>query len=160
MPGYHQRQTCPNGHVTSNYVGTPHGNAHMQTFCDECGAQTIVNCPSCRSPQRGSIRDVLSAGKPVPDAYCWNCGKPYPWTELQTEAALEMIQEEQDLNESDKAVLSAALPDLISETPRTALAATRFKRIVSSAGPTFRAATYKFIVDVSSETAKKIILGG
>jgi hypothetical protein len=68
-----------------------------------------------------------------------------------------MIQEDQDLKESDKGILSAALPELISDTPRTALAATRFKRIVSGAGATFKAAMYKFAVDVTSETARKII---
>lgn len=48
---------------------------------------------------------------------------------------------------------------LTSENPRTSLAATRFKRIIRKAGKAVGKAVQKAIVDVVSETAKKIILG-
>lgn len=159
MPGYHQRQTCLNGHITSNYVGTAHGNAHMQPFCGMCGAETIVNCPSCRKPQRGSLQDVLVSGDSTPDSYCWSCGKPYPWTEGRISAVAELVQEEEQLSEQDKLTLTTSLPELVSDTPRTTLAATRVRRIAGKVGGTFKAAMYKFAVDCASETAKKIVLG-
>jgi hypothetical protein len=103
--------------------------------------------------------DEVSVFKGAPDAFCRNCGKPYPWTERQLEAAGELVKEEAVLSEADKAILTAALPDLMSNTPRTTLAAMRFKRIVGSAGKGFREAMYRFLVDFSSETAKKIVMG-
>jgi hypothetical protein len=159
MPGYYQRQTCLNGHIISNSVGTPHGNAHMQAFCSKCGEETIVSCPSCGTPQHGNLKDVMPFGDSKADAYCWNCGKPYPWTERQFAATAELVNEEEQLSEQDKRLLTSSLSDLASDTPNTALAATRFRRIVAKAGGTFKTAMYKFIVDFCSETAKKIVLG-
>lgn len=157
--GFHGRQTCLNGHVITSYLGKPFGEVRRQTHCSRCGEKTIEACPSCNEPQRGFPLSGTRADNAEPQAYCHKCGKPYPWTERRTQAALEMIQEEDHLKDSDKALLSASLSELISDTPKTALAATRFKRIVSGAGATFRAAMYKFVVDVASETAKKIIEG-
>jgi hypothetical protein len=159
MPGYYQRQTCLNGHITSNTVGTPYGNAHMQPFCGDCGAETVVNCPSCNQAQRGTLRDAMTVGKKTPDAFCWNCGKAYPWTERQIAATAALVNEEEQLSEDDKRLLTSTLADLASDTPNTALAATRFKRIVGKVGGTFKTAMYKFIVDFTSETAKKIVMG-
>jgi hypothetical protein len=69
------------------------------------------------------------------------------------------VNEEEQLSEEDKRLLTSSLSDLASDTPSTALAATRFRRIVAKVGGTFKTAMYKFIVDFSSETAKKIVLG-
>jgi hypothetical protein len=71
----------------------------------------------------------------------------------------ELISEEEELSEEDKRKLTASLPDLLADTRGATLAATRFKRIVAKTGKGFRDAMYKFIVDCSSETAKKIVLG-
>jgi hypothetical protein len=69
------------------------------------------------------------------------------------------VNEEELLTEEDKLLLTSSLSDLASDTPSTALAATRFRRIVAKVGGAFKVAMYKFIVDFSSETAKKIVLG-
>jgi hypothetical protein len=157
MSDYYQRQTCLNGHIISNYIGASFGTP--QNHCSKCGAKTIVECPNCNLPQHGSPRDFAGMGAETPDAYCWNCGVPFPWTQRQIEATVELVNEEELLSEEDKKILASSLSDLASDTPKTALAATRFKRIVSKVGGSFRAAMYKFIVDFSSETAKKIVLG-
>ena len=128
-------------------------------FCSKCGAETIVNCPVCNAPQHGSIEGVISTGSKIPHAYCHSCGKAYPWTTKQLEATSELVKEDEFLSDEDKATLTKSLPDLMADTPSTALAATRFKRIVGKTGPAFKAAMYKFIVDVSSSTAKKIVCG-
>jgi hypothetical protein len=70
-----------------------------------------------------------------------------------------MVNEEEQLGEEDKRLLTASLPDLVTDTPSTVLSATRFKRIVGGVGGGFKKAMYQFIVDVSSETAKKIVMG-
>jgi hypothetical protein len=61
------------------------------------------------------------------------------------------------LNDEERAVLVQSLPDLISENPRTAVAATKFKRMVVKAGSEAGDLFKKILVDVASETAKKII---
>jgi hypothetical protein len=157
MKQFYDRQTCVNGHIASNYLGS--GFETPQKFCTKCGAETIVNCPVCGTPQQGAPVDFAAVFNGPPDAYCRNCGKPYPWTESQLEAASELVKEEDQLSDDDKAVLTKSLPDLMAETPRTTLAATRFKRILGKAGPSFKDAMYKFVVDFSSETAKKIVTG-
>ena len=158
MTSYYGRQTCGNGHVISNYLGDPFHGA-TASFCRKCGAETITNCSACGAAQRGAIEGGAFTPNLPADAYCHNCGKPYPWTLKQVEAAAEMVKEDEQLSYEDKATLTKSLPDLIADTPSTTLAATRFKRIVDKTGPVFKAAMYKFIVDVSSSTAKKIVCG-
>jgi hypothetical protein len=94
-----------------------------------------------------------------PDAYCWNCGRPYPWTSARLEAAAELAQEDESLTDADKQQLVSTFVDITSENPRTTVAATRFKRIIRKAGKAVGEAVQKTIVEVASETAKKIILG-
>ncbi|MDR3575043.1 MAG: DUF2321 domain-containing protein [Anaerolineaceae bacterium] len=154
---YYARQTCVNGHIISNMLES--ANEASAKFCSKCGAETIINCPACNTPQHGAIEGVVSMGSKVPDAFCHSCGKPYPWTNKQLEATSELVKEDEQLSDEDKATLTKSLPDLMADTPSTALAATRFKRIVGKAGPVFKAAMYKFIVDVSSSAAKKIVCG-
>jgi hypothetical protein len=131
----------------------------MQAFCSECGESTIINCLSCGMPQHGSLRDLPIISDPKPDAFCWNCGKQYPWTERQFAATATLVNEEELLSKEDRRLLASSLSDLISDTPNTALAATRFRRIVAKVGGTFKTAMYKFVVDVSSETVRKIVMG-
>jgi hypothetical protein len=157
MIEYYGRQTCLNGHVISNYVGSEFET--KSPFCRKCGAETITDCPACGKPQQGAVDGGAYTRDLQADSYCHNCGKPYPWTERRLEATSELVQEEEQLNEKDKRVLNASLPDLVTDTPSTVLAATRFKKIVGSVGGGFKSAMYQFVVDVSSETAKKIVLG-
>jgi hypothetical protein len=157
MADYYARQTCLNGHVISNFIGASF--APPQNHCGKCGEKAIINCPSCDAPQRGNSANVVGFGSKTPLSYCPNCGKPYPWTERQLAVAIALVNDEGLLGEEDKRLLTASLPDLVTDTPSTVLAATRFKRIVGSVGGGFKKAMYRFIVDVSSETAKKIVLG-
>lgn len=156
MSDYYARQTCLNGHVISNWIGASFGSDAK--YCGSCGEKAIIECPSCNTPQRGNSKDSVGYGSKVPLSYCPNCGRPYPWTERKIAATAEMVKEEEHLSEEDKELLASSLFDLASDTPRTALAATRFKRIVGKAGGVFKAAMYKFLVDCASETAKKIVM--
>ena len=55
-------------------------------------------------------------------AYCSNCGKPHPWTEKALEAVQELIDETEGLSKEDKDKLKQSIPDLLTETPKTAVA--------------------------------------
>jgi hypothetical protein len=157
MSDRYVRQTCLNGHIITSTIGS--GDEDPQPFCSRCGEETIIKCPACGKPQMGWPENVIRAYEESPDAFCWNCGKPYPWTERQIAATAELVKEEEMLSEEDKQLLTASLPDLVSDSPRTTLAATRVKRIAGKVGGAFKAALYKFAVDCASETAKKIVTG-
>jgi hypothetical protein len=60
-------------------------------------------------------------------------GKPTHWTSTARDAARELIAETA-ATEEDQAKLSESLDDLMSETPRTALAVSRFKKFFAGAG--------------------------
>jgi hypothetical protein len=53
--------------------------------------------------------------------------------------------------------LAKSLPDLVANTPRTAVAATRFKRLMLKAGAEAGSAFEKILVNVVAEAAKKIL---
>ncbi len=50
-----------------------------------------------------------------------------------------------------------SLDDIVRDTPKTTVAATRFKRILAKAGTGAGQAFRDILVDVISETAKKMI---
>ena len=59
----------------------------------------------------------------------------------------------------EKDQLKASFDDLVRDTPRTELAATRFKKLAVKAGKGTAEALKEIIVQVASETAKKLLLG-
>ncbi len=68
-----------------------------------------------------------------------------------------MIQELDELSDSERANLKSSIDDILNETPKTLLAVTRFKKAISKLGKDMGNALYKVLVDVASETVKKII---
>jgi len=159
MSHFYGRQTCLNGHVVTSYVGATFADERMQPFCSQCGERTITDCPSCKFPQRGYSVDAVMSEKTTPRAFCGNCGKPYPWTERQLAAAAELVAEDEMLNATEKEQLTASFSEMTSENPRTTLAATKFKKLAAKAGKGLGEALQKTLVDVLSETAKKVLLG-
>ena len=155
---YDVMQVCLNGHkITGALKARPElGTQH----CRDCGAVAISKCQNCNTDIRGyhhvpGIVD-LTGGPEVP-AFCHACGKPYPWTESRLKAAQELSQEVEGLSDSERETLRASLDDLVRDTPRTTVAATRFKRLAAKAGKGAADAFKNLLVDVLSETAKKVI---
>ena len=79
--GYHDaQQVCMNGHqITDNYHRSPE---FRRSFCDQCGAQTIHQCPKCGADIKGDYHaeGVVAIGftTPVPE-FCDKCGSKFPW---------------------------------------------------------------------------------
>lgn len=119
-------------------------------FCPTCGRPATNKCSRCQSPI------MVDSTRP---SYCRKCGSSFAWTDAALAATAELVQEEEQLSEQDKLTLTSSLPELICDSPRTTLAATRVRRIAGKVGGAFKAAMYKFAVDCASETAKKIVLG-
>lgn len=146
-------QICLNGHViTTAFEDFPD---HRSDYCPACGEKTIHACTNCNVPIRGHLRGAFGTGNEPVKPYCHNCGKPFPWTERALAAAKELA-EESALSEADQQILTESIRGMTSDTANTPLAASRFKKLVAKAGPVVGEAIRKTIVDVISESAKKM----
>lgn len=158
VEGYDVAQVCLNGHpANSTFRRMPQFN---KKFCDECGAETITNCPRCQEPIRGLYWGSMSLNPYVPPKFCHNCGAPYPWTEKRLAAARDLTDELSGLNADEKASLSKSLHDLIKESPSTPVAIARFKRLVAKAGNAAAEGFKSILIDIVSEAVKKQIWPG
>ena len=153
---YDVAQICMNGHVINTAIHKlPY---RSQSHCDKCGAETITNCPSCDTPIRGSYlsprryAEILDITSP---AFCLNCGEPFPWTKTRLKVAKEMALELDALSDEEQSALAKNLDDLVRETPRTPLAVTRTKKILSKVGAEAYDVFRKLLVDITSEAIRK-----
>ena len=89
--------------------------------------------------------------------YCLKCGKPYPWTEKRLRAAKELADEFEELDQADRDKLKESLDDLVKDSPATEVAGKRVKKIVAKLGKESADAIKSIIIDIVSETAKKIL---
>ena len=155
MGEYDTALVCLNGHmINGQYNDSPQ---HNKKFCDKCGSPTIHQCPKCNANLQGDyiVRVYFGIGDstPVP-AYCFNCGQPFPWTETRLSAARELILES-DLPDKEK--LSENLTDLISDTPKTTLAASRWRKALEKIGKPSAEIFQKVLTEILTETAKKLL---
>ncbi len=154
---YDIARICLNGHIINSFVITrPHNN---KTFCDKCGLVTVTNCLACKAEIRGGLcyGNAVSRLLITLPAFCPSCGKPYPWTEAKIQAAHELAQELENISDDEKKILAHSIDEIAKETPKTTLAATRFKKMLSKTSRPVVDAFRDILVDVASETAKKLI---
>lgn len=129
-----------------------------EEFCEKCGAKVISKCPHCNSPIKEwhyygvVVGSSPSFEKPM---FCRSCGRPYPWTEAALEATSLMIQEDSELSELERQNLESALPDIMTETPKTKLASIRVKKALLTAGEFTVEAIRQFVIDFGCELAKQ-----
>ena len=154
---YETAQICLNGHVTTSGIETSPESA--APYCPQCGSKTITQCQHCQARIRGyyMVPGVIAVFEYHKPSFCHNCGNPFPWTEQALEAAKELALEEHTLNPEERQQLADSLNDLVRDTPRTQLAATRFKRLIGKATSATASALRDIMVDIASETAKKAI---
>lgn len=161
MSYYDVAQVCINGHlVNDRYRGRPQ---HNKRFCTKCGAQTIAKCPACGADIQGDyiVEGVITIGAepPPPPAFCHNCGKPFPWTEARLEAMRELTQEVGELGD-EREKLVGSLPDLVVDTPRTQLAAARWRKALAKVGDQVKPAIMQMLIEIATEGAKKLLFPG
>lgn len=154
---YDVAEVCPNGHVANHSTQTY--PQHNRTFCEKCGEKTITKCPACHEPIRGDyhVSGYVGPSGYEPPAFCSDCGRPFPWTDRRLAAAKELVLEAEHLTADERIQLAETLDDIVRDVPRTQIAAMRFKRLATKAGAATAGALRDIIVDVASETAKKII---
>ena len=100
---------------------------------------------------------MAGSGPYRPPKYCGECGKPFPWTEKALQAAKEYTDELVELTPDEKVMLKEVLDDLTSDTARTSLAASRFKKFMTKIAPAAGGVLQKIIEAVATEAAKKMI---
>jgi len=155
LKGYDTAQVCLNGQPINEFAESQ--PAHNAKFCDKCGAETITACPKCNATIKGHYHSpgVLAFSNYKPPAFCYQCGLPYPWTTSRLNAARELTNELENLDEQERESLSKSLDDLIRETPSTPVAVNRFKKLVKKAGSVAADGLKSILVDVITEAAKK-----
>jgi len=159
---YATAAVCLKGDVSTPDLETQ--GARLSKFCSNCGAEVITACPSCNAPIRGfyippGVSGVGGIFKSLA-SFCHDCGKPYPWMIENLAAAKGLADELDNLSSEDREKLKTAIDDVITSGPRAEAGAARIKRIVGRAGTAAGQALWKIIVDIASEAAKKIMLGG
>lgn len=157
-PWYDVAQVCLNGHLINDRAKS--SPQHNQAFCGKCGKATITACLKCNEPLRGyyHVPRVVSLGaSEFTASFCAACGTPYPWTAEKLEAARAYADEAEGLSPEEKETLKKSFDDLIVESPRTQLAAIRFKKLLPKIGQQIGGALRDLLVDIVSETAKKAL---
>lgn len=153
--GYYEYATiCLNGHEIS---GT---KANAQPHCEECGAKTISNCQCCGEPIHGKYQAdgvVMIGFRYTKPYYCWSCGEPYPWTEKILKNAVEILSLDETLNERDKEMIKASIPNLIVETPDSPIAVAKYKSGVAKAEEFVKESLRQLLIDVVSETIRRAL---
>lgn len=158
MDVYDVAQICLNGHVSNSGYNTR--SYDNKDFCEKCGAPTIVSCSKCGNPIRGSSTNPFTGIAQkyfIVPVFCEHCGSPYPWTVTAIEAAKELAYELELLEEQEQTALANTIDDLVQESPKTQVAAVRFKRLMLKAGERVGALFKDILTDVLSETIKKTI---
>lgn len=156
MGCYLTAQVCLNGHVIIDNI--EHNSNLCEKFCHICGAETICECLNCHTPIRGKyyVSGITAVGfgyDPAP-AYCYNCGKPFPWTENALEATRIALDEADELKAEDREKLKNSLPDLLAETPQTNLAVTRLKKVFLYAGKFTKDVVLNFVNSFACDAVK------
>jgi hypothetical protein len=122
-------------------------DAH-HAFCTTCGAATISACQHCETEIE------VSLGRP---GYCGGCGKSFPWTEIALSVAKEYADELDELSPEEKTALKETFDDLTTDTNRTPLAVSRFKKVMNKIGPGAAAVFNKIIETIATEATKRML---
>ena len=136
-------QVCLNGHqITATAATAP---AFCKPFCPDCGAETIMACPTCKAAIQGfyHIQGVFSFREPPIPNNCHQCGTAYPWRQAAIANAIEVLQMELEGHDA------ASIPELVAaastEVPGTQIAALKLKRILPKIGKTRLLSRYLLI---------------
>lgn len=158
MGYYDVAQICLNGHIINGSSSrSPEFN---QKFCNLCGSETITRCTKCNMTINGTyyFEDLFppSSLDKSPN-YCQHCGEPYPWTKNSLEATEELLAIEDCLTEEELSYLRENMNSLLVDTPKSKVVATKFKLALGKITSATGSAIKDIMVDIASESVKKII---
>lgn len=148
---------CANGHVlTDELERLPAKNAR---FCPECGEGTLTTCPECDAPVRGRYHEPPLTCPPLrtPPSFCHDCGEPYPWTRETLQAAADLIDRIKRLSQEERAALKTELGEIMTDNPRTKIAALEVKQALGKAGRIIGPLLRDAVAGLATEAARRII---
>ena len=160
MPdGYRTAQVCLHGHTTTDALELSPEMA--APYCQDCGQPTICACQNCSAGIRGDyhVEGVFAVSEYSPPSFCHQCGAPFPWTSARISAAKELADEFDDLTSGDRETLKGAIDDLSSDTPRTEIAAHRYRSIISKVGKGAAASMRAIVIEIATEATKRVLFG-
>ena len=153
---YDKAQICKNGHLINDSMEKfPQRN---KDFCNICGEPTLNKCPKCSNDIKGAQYHIQEYGSSgigrynIP-SFCDSCGAPFPWTNEKMEVAKELAFEIEGLSADEKQILSKSIDDIVKDTPRTELAATRIKTILAKAKGPSLSLFKEFLIKIGVEMA-------
>lgn len=148
---------CANGHVLTDELGRqPAKNA---SFCPNCGEGTMTDCPECEAPIRGRYHEPHLHMPPMrtPPSFCHDCGEPYPWTREKLQAAADLVDRIGRLSQQERLALKTELGEIMSDNPRTEVAALDVKRALGKASKAIGPLLRELVADLATEAARRII---
>ena len=93
----------------------------------------------------------------TPPNFCFKCGKPFPWTAARIEAAKDLAGEIDELTAEERDTLKGLIPDLAADTPKTELAAHRYKKILGKISDGAQEVVTSVVTKIATEAAKEIL---
>ena len=156
--GYDIAQICKNGHLITAYAKS--SPDHRKKHCTICGDLTISICEHCKQSIQGlyHIPGIGAVGNYKVPKFCHNCGKPYPWTIRQMEAAKKIIEQLDELNPTEQENLKIAINEIITDSPDAKPAAYKIKKVLTKIQGEAQTMLRDLIVDIASEAIVKIIM--
>jgi hypothetical protein len=157
MGVYRVGQVCLSGHAITDAA-----DAHperQERRCSRCGAETILKCPKCAANIRGDyhVDGVFGGGEWTPPRFCHECGQAYQWTQAKISTTNELIDELDELSDEDKVRLKSSVDELVRDAPSAEIAALRVKKAFLRLGKLSGDSLRQLLVDILSETAKKMM---
>ncbi|HNX17215.1 MAG TPA: DUF2321 domain-containing protein [Methanoregula sp.] len=133
---------------------------YLKKFCPKCGEPTQLRCEFCNFPIQGInlYHEILYVNDYTIPHYCHNCGKPYPWTEMQIRAAKNIIDLLDELKSSEKEEFKKSVDEIVNQTPNAKTAAYKIKLILTKVRGETQKMIRDILVDITSEVAVKIIM--
>lgn len=157
MSNYRIAQICENGDLITDSADV--FPDECRKHCVKCGARTISVCPSCNASILGVRDDYPDYENYHIPYYCHECGTPYPWTSKILDGAVEILALDTDLDPKIKEIVKEAIPGLIIDSPLASVAAAKYATHIPKASELVRNSLHNLLIDLISESAKKILLG-
>jgi hypothetical protein len=117
-----------------------------------------MQCQKCNCPIRGVSEGMYIIYFKIP-SYCIECGNPYPWTEKKIQATKELIDELDELTPEEREKLKLSINDLITDTPRSEVAVTIFKKNIPKINKVLAKSLLDMAVGIATDAVKKSLLG-
>lgn len=156
---YDSALICLNGHIVND--STNECKEKNSNYCTLCGEDTISVCDKCKAIIRGTLFTNERPFESIETApnFCFQCGNPFPWLVKKIETALEIVIQSPGNENINREELKNDLLELTKDTPSTSLAALKINKVKKNIAENTLKIFNNLLVEIVSETAKKIILG-